>query len=154
MNALNGFPFASSRSGDRLDPTAVNILQQIIELGTETHDATAVASVVAMAPGTVTVVKQVGPSTHWHCRLARPPSPRRRLSVSGLCLARGGIWNGISVVSCIFLFSRHRSRDCICSGSVCVGEVCYRGKCIVHFKKFWKLYSFPFKERSPWVKRA
>nr|KAF6405930.1 zinc finger and AT-hook domain containing [Rousettus aegyptiacus] len=45
--------------GDRLDPTAVNILQQIIELGTETHDATAVASVVAMAPGTVTVVKQV-----------------------------------------------------------------------------------------------
>ncbi|XP_049710173.1 zinc finger protein ZFAT isoform X2 [Elephas maximus indicus] len=49
----------SSESGDRLDPTAVNILQQIIELGTETHDATAVASVVAMAPGTVTVVKQV-----------------------------------------------------------------------------------------------
>ncbi|XP_006830909.1 PREDICTED: zinc finger protein ZFAT-like [Chrysochloris asiatica] len=49
----------TSESGDRLDPTAVNILQQIIELGTETHDATAVASVVAMAPGTVTVVKQV-----------------------------------------------------------------------------------------------
>uniref|UniRef100_A0A8D1A956 Zinc finger protein ZFAT n=1 Tax=Sus scrofa TaxID=9823 RepID=A0A8D1A956_PIG len=49
----------NSESGDRLDPTAVNILQQIIELGTETHDATAVASVVAMAPGTVTVVKQV-----------------------------------------------------------------------------------------------
>ncbi|XP_033698630.1 zinc finger protein ZFAT isoform X2 [Delphinus delphis] len=49
----------TSDSGDRLDPTAVNILQQIIELGTETHDATAVASVVAMAPGTVTVVKQV-----------------------------------------------------------------------------------------------
>ncbi|ELW57116.1 Zinc finger protein ZFAT [Tupaia chinensis] len=48
----------TSESGDRLDPTAVNILQQIIELGTETHDATAVASVVAMAPGTVTVVKQ------------------------------------------------------------------------------------------------
>lgn len=47
----------TSESGDRLDPTAVNILQQIIELGTETHDA--VASVVAMAPGTVTVVKQV-----------------------------------------------------------------------------------------------
>ncbi|XP_075405342.1 zinc finger protein ZFAT [Tenrec ecaudatus] len=46
-------------SGDRLDPTAVNILQQIIELGTETHDTTAVASVVAMTPGTVTVVKQV-----------------------------------------------------------------------------------------------
>lgn len=45
--------------GDRLDPTAVNILQQIIELGSETHDAAAVASVVAMAPGTVTVVKQV-----------------------------------------------------------------------------------------------
>ncbi|XP_006879332.1 PREDICTED: zinc finger protein ZFAT [Elephantulus edwardii] len=49
----------TSESGDRLDPTAVNILQQIIELGSETHDATAVASVVAMAPGTVTVVKQV-----------------------------------------------------------------------------------------------
>nr|XP_014710857.2 zinc finger protein ZFAT isoform X1 [Equus asinus] len=49
----------TSESGDRLDPTAVNILQQIIELGTETHDTTAVASVVAMAPGTVTVVKQV-----------------------------------------------------------------------------------------------
>lgn len=49
----------TSDSGDRLDPTAVNILQQIIELGTETHDAAAVASVVAMAPGTVTVVKQV-----------------------------------------------------------------------------------------------
>ncbi|XP_058132063.1 zinc finger protein ZFAT isoform X2 [Dasypus novemcinctus] len=49
----------TSESGDRLDPTAVNILQQIIELGPETHDATAVASVVAMAPGTVTVVKQV-----------------------------------------------------------------------------------------------
>ncbi|XP_042555951.1 zinc finger protein ZFAT [Dipodomys spectabilis] len=49
----------TSENGDRLDPTAVNILQQIIELGGETHDATAVASVVAMAPGTVTVVKQV-----------------------------------------------------------------------------------------------
>ncbi|XP_044100842.1 zinc finger protein ZFAT isoform X2 [Neovison vison] len=49
----------TSESGDRLDPTAMNILQQIIELGTEAHDATAVASVVAMAPGTVTVVKQV-----------------------------------------------------------------------------------------------
>lgn len=49
----------TSESGDRLDPTAVNILQQIIELGSEAHDATAVASVVAMAPGTVTVVKQV-----------------------------------------------------------------------------------------------
>ncbi|XP_073925372.1 zinc finger protein ZFAT isoform X3 [Castor canadensis] len=49
----------TSENGDRLDPTAVNILQQIIGLGGETHDATAVASVVAMAPGTVTVVKQV-----------------------------------------------------------------------------------------------
>ncbi|XP_029404075.1 zinc finger protein ZFAT isoform X1 [Mus pahari] len=49
----------TSESGERLDPTAVNILQQIIELGSETHDAAAVASVVAMAPGTVTVVKQV-----------------------------------------------------------------------------------------------
>ncbi|XP_009977397.1 PREDICTED: zinc finger protein ZFAT-like, partial [Tauraco erythrolophus] len=48
----------TSENGERLDPTAVNILQQIIELGSETHDATAVASVVTMAPGTVTVVKQ------------------------------------------------------------------------------------------------
>lgn len=61
--------------GDRLDPTAVNILQQIIELGSETHDATAVASVVAMAPGTVTVVKQVrflcpeGFVSSSHCRV-------------------------------------------------------------------------------------
>ncbi|XP_005291092.2 zinc finger protein ZFAT isoform X1 [Chrysemys picta bellii] len=49
----------TSENGERLDSTAVNILQQIIELGSETHDAAAVASVVAMAPGTVTVVKQV-----------------------------------------------------------------------------------------------
>lgn len=49
----------TSESGDRLDPTAVNILQQIIGLGAESHDAAAVASVVAVAPGTVTVVKQV-----------------------------------------------------------------------------------------------
>ncbi|XP_005516949.1 PREDICTED: zinc finger protein ZFAT isoform X1 [Pseudopodoces humilis] len=49
----------TSESSERLDPTAVNILQQIIELGSESHDATAVASVVTMAPGTVTVVKQV-----------------------------------------------------------------------------------------------
>ncbi|NXP52094.1 ZFAT protein, partial [Heliornis fulica] len=49
----------TSENGERLDPTAVNILQQIIELGSETHDAAAVASVVTMAPGTVTVVKQV-----------------------------------------------------------------------------------------------
>ncbi|NXP17215.1 ZFAT protein, partial [Scytalopus superciliaris] len=49
----------TSENGERLDPTAVNILQQIIELGSESHDATAVASVVTMAPGTVTVVKQV-----------------------------------------------------------------------------------------------
>ncbi|XP_066479982.1 zinc finger protein ZFAT [Tiliqua scincoides] len=49
----------TSENGERLDPTAVNILQQIIELGSEPHSAAAVASVVAMAPGTVTVVKQV-----------------------------------------------------------------------------------------------
>ncbi|XP_054842039.1 zinc finger protein ZFAT [Eublepharis macularius] len=49
----------TSENGERLDPTAVNILQQIIDLGSEPHDAAAVASVVAMAPGTVTVVKQV-----------------------------------------------------------------------------------------------
>ncbi|KAJ6661452.1 hypothetical protein lerEdw1_014360 [Lerista edwardsae] len=49
----------TSENGGRLDPTAVNILQQIIELGSEPHGAAAVASVVAMAPGTVTVVKQV-----------------------------------------------------------------------------------------------
>ncbi|XP_044149661.1 zinc finger protein ZFAT isoform X2 [Bufo gargarizans] len=47
----------TSETSEKLDPTAVNILQQIIELGTESHDA--VASVVAMAPGTVTVVEQV-----------------------------------------------------------------------------------------------
>ncbi|XP_029779438.1 zinc finger protein ZFAT isoform X2 [Suricata suricatta] len=56
--ALQDLRYAAE-SGDRLDPAAVNILQQIIELGAEAHDATAVASVVAMAPGTVTVVKQV-----------------------------------------------------------------------------------------------
>ncbi|KAJ8415785.1 hypothetical protein AAFF_G00403420 [Aldrovandia affinis] len=55
-NTENGV--VSTASGERLDPTAVNILQQIIELGSENHDAT-VASVVAMAPGTVTVVEQV-----------------------------------------------------------------------------------------------
>ncbi|XP_062987234.1 zinc finger protein ZFAT [Elgaria multicarinata webbii] len=49
----------TSENGGCLDPTAVNILQQIIGLGSEPHDAAAVASVVAMAPGTVTVVKQV-----------------------------------------------------------------------------------------------
>ncbi|KAJ8290748.1 hypothetical protein GJAV_G00017000 [Gymnothorax javanicus] len=48
----------STASGERLDPAAVNILQQIIGLGSESHDAT-VASVVAMAPGSVTVVEQV-----------------------------------------------------------------------------------------------
>ncbi|XP_068094152.1 zinc finger protein ZFAT isoform X2 [Hyperolius riggenbachi] len=47
----------TSETSEKLDHTAVNILQQIIELGTESHDA--VASVVAMAPGTVTVVEQV-----------------------------------------------------------------------------------------------
>ncbi|XP_038616561.1 zinc finger protein ZFAT [Tachyglossus aculeatus] len=47
----------TAENGERLDPTAVNILQQILELGNESHDA--VASVVAMAPGTVTVVEQV-----------------------------------------------------------------------------------------------
>ncbi|XP_036395514.1 zinc finger protein ZFAT-like isoform X2 [Megalops cyprinoides] len=55
-NTENGV--VSTTAGERLDPTAVNILQQIIELGSENHDAT-VASVVAMAPGTVTVVEQV-----------------------------------------------------------------------------------------------
>nr|XP_056710320.1 zinc finger protein ZFAT isoform X2 [Euleptes europaea] len=49
----------TSENGGRLDPTAVNILQQIIDLGSEPHDAAAVASMVAMAPGTVTVLKQV-----------------------------------------------------------------------------------------------
>ncbi|MBN3314639.1 ZFAT protein, partial [Atractosteus spatula] len=52
----------NTENGERLDPTAVNILQQIIELGSENHD-TAVASVVAMAPGTVTVVEQVSTCT-------------------------------------------------------------------------------------------
>lgn len=69
----------------------MNILQQIIELGTEAHDATAVASVVAMAPGTVTVVKQVSalpcpfsilslhrctPSLSPACRLSRLSFPK------------------------------------------------------------------------------
>ncbi|XP_057195557.1 zinc finger protein ZFAT-like isoform X2 [Triplophysa rosa] len=53
FNTLNGV--VSATAGDRLDPTSVNILQQIIELGSENHDAT----VVTMAPGTVTVVEQV-----------------------------------------------------------------------------------------------
>lgn len=56
FNTQNGV--VSAAAGDRLDPASVNILQQIIELGSENHDAT-VASVVAMAPGTVTVVEQV-----------------------------------------------------------------------------------------------
>ncbi|ROL47804.1 Zinc finger protein ZFAT [Anabarilius grahami] len=56
FNTQNGV--VSAAAGDRLDPASVNILQQIIELGSENHDAT-VASVVAMAPGTVTVVEQM-----------------------------------------------------------------------------------------------
>ncbi|KAL0963531.1 hypothetical protein UPYG_G00307630 [Umbra pygmaea] len=48
-----------SNSTEGMDPTAVNILQQIIELGAESHDAN-MASMVAMAPGSVTVVEQVG----------------------------------------------------------------------------------------------
>ncbi|KAL7874979.1 hypothetical protein SRHO_G00059490 [Serrasalmus rhombeus] len=56
FNTQNGV--VSATAADRLDPASVNILQQIIELGTENPDAT-VASVVAMAPGTVTVVEQV-----------------------------------------------------------------------------------------------
>uniref|UniRef100_A0A8C5N2A3 Zinc finger and AT-hook domain containing n=1 Tax=Leptobrachium leishanense TaxID=445787 RepID=A0A8C5N2A3_9ANUR len=56
--ALQDLRFTSETSA-KLDSTAVNILQQIIELGAESHDAAAVASVVAMAPGTVTVVEQV-----------------------------------------------------------------------------------------------
>ncbi|XP_052000064.1 zinc finger protein ZFAT-like [Xyrauchen texanus] len=56
FNTQNGV--VSATAADRLDPTSVNILQQIIELGSESHDAT-LASVVAMAPGTVTVVEQV-----------------------------------------------------------------------------------------------
>ncbi|XP_026863072.2 zinc finger protein ZFAT isoform X1 [Electrophorus electricus] len=56
FNAQNGV--VSATAADRLDPASVNILQQIIELGTENPDTT-VASVVTMAPGTVTVVEQV-----------------------------------------------------------------------------------------------
>ncbi|XP_060726877.1 zinc finger protein ZFAT-like isoform X1 [Tachysurus vachellii] len=55
FNTQNGV--VSATATDRLDPASVNILQQIIELGTENPDT--VASVVAMAPGTVTVVEQV-----------------------------------------------------------------------------------------------
>ncbi|XP_062914118.1 zinc finger protein ZFAT-like isoform X1 [Mobula hypostoma] len=47
----------NTENGDRMDSTAVNILQQIIGLAPEHHDA-AVASVVTMAPGTLTVVEQ------------------------------------------------------------------------------------------------
>ncbi|XP_041105172.1 zinc finger protein ZFAT-like [Polyodon spathula] len=50
----------NTENADRLDPTAVNILQQIIELGTESHGA----SVVAMAPGTVTVVEREQQGNH------------------------------------------------------------------------------------------
>lgn len=46
----------SATAADGLDSASVNILQQIIELGAENPDT--VASVVAMAPGTVTVVEQ------------------------------------------------------------------------------------------------
>ena len=42
-------------SAEGLEPSTMNILQQIIELGSESHEA----SMVAMAPGTVTVVEQV-----------------------------------------------------------------------------------------------
>ncbi|XP_028836107.1 zinc finger protein ZFAT [Denticeps clupeoides] len=56
FNTQNGV--LSTSAAEQLDPAAVNILQQIIELGSENHDAT-VASVVAMAPGTVTVVEQM-----------------------------------------------------------------------------------------------
>lgn len=55
FNTQNGV--VSATATDRLDPASVNILQQIIELGTENPDT--VASVVAMAPGTVTVLEQV-----------------------------------------------------------------------------------------------
>uniref|UniRef100_A0A8C2J8B7 Zinc finger and AT hook domain containing n=1 Tax=Cyprinus carpio TaxID=7962 RepID=A0A8C2J8B7_CYPCA len=58
VSALQDLRFNTQNAGDRLDQASVNILQQIIELGAENHDA-AVASVVAMAPGTVTVVEQV-----------------------------------------------------------------------------------------------
>ncbi|XP_069778334.1 zinc finger protein ZFAT isoform X2 [Narcine bancroftii] len=47
----------NTENGDRMDSTAVNILQQIIGLAPEHHDG-AVASVVTMAPGTLTVVEQ------------------------------------------------------------------------------------------------
>ncbi|XP_030638220.1 zinc finger protein ZFAT [Chanos chanos] len=57
VSALQDLRF-NTQNGDRLDPTAVNILQQVIELGSDNPDAT-VASVVAMAPGTVTVLEQV-----------------------------------------------------------------------------------------------
>lgn len=56
----------------------MNILQQIIELGSEAHDATAVASVVAMAPGTVTVVKQVRAlASPLHCPVGSNHFPNR-----------------------------------------------------------------------------
>ncbi|TRY94758.1 hypothetical protein DNTS_021629 [Danionella cerebrum] len=56
FNTPNGV--VSAAAEDALDPASVNLLQQIIELGSDNHDPT-VASVVTMAPGTVTVVEQV-----------------------------------------------------------------------------------------------
>ncbi|XP_043543804.1 zinc finger protein ZFAT-like isoform X4 [Chiloscyllium plagiosum] len=52
----------NTENGDRMDSTAVNILQQIIGLAPEHHDG-AVASVVTMAPGTLTVVEQAEDET-------------------------------------------------------------------------------------------
>ncbi|XP_072324350.1 zinc finger protein ZFAT isoform X1 [Scyliorhinus torazame] len=52
----------NTENGDRMDSTAVNILQQIIGLAPEHHDG-AVASVVTMAPGTLTVVEQTEDET-------------------------------------------------------------------------------------------
>ncbi|XP_062322195.1 zinc finger protein ZFAT-like [Osmerus eperlanus] len=56
--ALQGLRFTENgvvTSAEGLEPSTMNILQQIIELGSESHEA----SMVAMAPGTVTVVEQV-----------------------------------------------------------------------------------------------
>lgn len=79
----------------------MNILQQIIELGTETHDATAVASVVAMAPGTVTVVKQVralpSPTVKQVRALPSPALSPTRLSLAFLSRS----WNELGLVSCV-----------------------------------------------------
>lgn len=126
--AASGVPCVSSPSGDRLDPTAVNILQQIIELGSEAHDATAVASVVAMAPGTVTVVKQVRPSPR---RVTAPQALTTSPAEPGTC----GSVSRVSVSPC----DHH---GLVFPIAPCLG--CVSGeRCNVFLKILGTFHSFP-----------